>query len=150
MNLRLTCELIPKTCFYSNVRSNVSKNEWDRIRKKSYKQYKNVCGICGDNGKNQGYNHAVECHEIFEYDDVNKIQKLTELISLCPRCHLVKHSGLAQINGETDIVIAQLMKVNDMTKKEAEDYLKSCFDTWRERSEHNWNLDIKFLEEYLK
>lgn len=148
--LILTSELIPQTCFYTNVRSNVSKSEWDRIRKKSYKQYNNVCGVCGDSGKNQGANHAVECHEIFEYDDINHVQKLVALIALCPYCHKCKHPGLAQINGETEIVIAQLMKVNGMTKKEAEDYLEECFKVWQERSQHNWALDITFLVEFLK
>jgi hypothetical protein len=150
MSLKLTSELVPKTSWYSNVRSNVSKSEWDRIRKKSYKQYNNVCGICGDSGKNQGYNHAVECHEIFEYDDVSKIQKLTQLISLCPKCHKCKHPGLASINGETQLVISQLMKINEVSEKEAESYLETCFEIWRKRSEHEWKLDITYLEEYLK
>ena len=149
MEMKLTCELVPQTAWYSNVRSNVSKEEWDKIRKKSYSESNNLCAICSDSGKNQGYNHAVECHEIFEYDDVNHVQKLTQLISLCPRCHKCKHPGLAQINGETNIVIAQIMKVNEMTKKQAEKYLEECFKTWKERSKHNWTLDIKFLDEYI-
>jgi 5-methylcytosine-specific restriction endonuclease McrA len=53
----LTIELVPKTAWYTNVRSNVSKKEWDRIRKKSYQNAGHVCEICGDTGLNQ--NHSI-------------------------------------------------------------------------------------------
>ena len=42
------------------------------------------------------------------------------------------------------------MKVNGINKKAAEKYLDECFETWRERSTHEWKLDITFLDEYLK
>jgi hypothetical protein len=57
----------------------------------------------------------------------------------------VKHPGLAKIKGESDIVIKQLMKVNDITKKEAEDYLKNVFNVWQIRSKSNWTVDITYL-----
>jgi hypothetical protein len=47
--------------------------------------------ICKETGKTQGYKHNVECHEIWEYNDEDKIQKLIGLISLCPICHLTKN-----------------------------------------------------------
>ena len=148
-NLKLTIELVPKTCWYSNVRSNVTKTEWNIIRKKSYELANNQCEICGDVGKNQGVNHNVECHEIWEYDDLNKIQKLIGLISLCPYCHKTKHAGLAQMNGEENIVINQLIKVNNITRKDAIDYINDSFTIWRERSKHEWTLDISVLNQYL-
>ena len=148
-NLKLTIELVPKTCWYSNVRSNVTKTEWDIIRKKSYELANNQCEICGDVGKNQGVNHNVECHEIWEYDDLNKIQKLIGLISLCPYCHKTKHAGLAQMNGEENIVINQLIKVNNITRKDAIDYINDSFTIWRERSKHEWTLNISVLNQYL-
>lgn len=145
---KLTIELVPKTAWYTNVRSNVSKDEWDRLRKKSYALANNVCEICGDSGKNQGYKHNVECHEIWHYDDTTKNQILTGLISLCPYCHKCKHPGLAQINGELNIVINQLMKVNNIPKNEAEKLIDDAFTIWRERSKYQWNLDISFIQNY--
>lgn len=145
---KLTIELVPKTAWYTNVRSNVSKDEWDRLRKKSYALANNVCEICGDTGKNQGYKHNVECHEIWRYDDTNKEQTLTGLISLCPYCHKCKHPGLAQINGELNIVLNQLMKVNNISKSDAEKLLADAFSTWRERSKYEWTLDISYIQNY--
>jgi len=145
---KLTIELVPRTAWYTNVRSNVSKDEWDRLRKKSYALANNVCEICGDTGKNQGYKHNVECHEIWHYDDTTKAQTLTGLISLCPYCHKCKHPGLAQINGELNIVINQLMKVNNISKGDAEKLIDDAFSIWRERSKHEWKLDISYIENY--
>jgi hypothetical protein len=145
---KLTIELVPRTAWYTNVRSNVSKDEWDRLRRKSYALANNVCEICGDTGKSQGYKHNVECHEIWDYDDANKAQTLTGLISLCPYCHKCKHPGLAQINGELNIVINQLMKVNNISKDDAEKLIDEAFNLWRERSKHEWKLDISYIENY--
>jgi len=144
--MKLTIELVPKTSWYSNVRSNVKPAEWDRIRKKCYAAANNKCELCNDVGTNQGVRHAVECHEIWHYDDDTKKQTLTGLIALCPRCHKTKHPGLANIKGEMEIVIRQLMVVNKMERDAAEDYIRESFDVWRERSEHDWELDISFLE----
>jgi hypothetical protein len=148
--MKLTIELVPKTAWYTNVRSNVSSQQWDIIRKKSYEKANNICQICNDSGKNQGYKHNVECHEIWKYDDINKTQTLIDLISLCPYCHKTKHVGLAQINGEINIVINQLMKVNNISKDEAINYIQESFDIWKERSNHQWKLDISYIDDYLK
>jgi 5-methylcytosine-specific restriction endonuclease McrA len=145
---KLTIELVPKTSWYSNVRSNVSKAEWDRIRKKSYENANHVCEVCGDVGTNQGYRHKLECHEIWQYDDQALTQTLTGLVSLCPYCHLVKHPGLAQMNGKLGIVLKQLQRVNQISVEEAGAMLNEAFEIWRNRSKNNYTLDISFLETY--
>lgn len=144
---KLTIELIPKTCHYSNVRTTVTKQEWNKIRFISYEKANNKCEICGDIGKNQGYKHNVECHEIWEYDDTNHIQKLVGLISLCPICHQVKHIGRAIAMGRHQLVYNQLMKVNKWTPKQVETYILKCFETQKERSKYQWKLDISILSQ---
>jgi len=143
--MKLTIELVPKTCWYTNVRSEVTRSVWDKIRKKSYAAADHKCEVCEDVGTDQGYRHKLECHEIWDYNDVNKTQTLAGFISLCPRCHKCKHPGLAQIKGEMDIVISQLMKVNEMSEKEAVVYVEEQFDVWQERSQHQWALNTKHL-----
>lgn len=144
--MKLTIELVPSTSWCNNVRSQVSKSEWDRLRKTSYKKAGYKCEICGDTGINQGYNWPVECHEIWEYNDEIKTQTLKGLISLCPHCHKTKHVGLAEINNELDIVLNQLVKINDMTLNEASKYISQSFEIWRKRSQHNWNVDISIIK----
>ena len=141
-DIRLSVELVPKTCWFSNVRDHVTKIEWDNLRKASYERASNKCEICGGRGEN----HPVECHEIWEYDDEGFIQTLKGLISLCPSCHDVKHIGRAQQLGLGEIAKNHLSKVNDWTDEQTKQYLKLTKAIWLERSKHDWKLNIDWLE----
>jgi hypothetical protein len=140
--MKLSIELVPKSAWYSNVRSNVTKKEWDVLRKDCYKKADYKCEVC--NGK--GDKHPVECHEIWNYNDDNCTQTLEGLIALCPDCHMSKHPGLAQIKGKIETVIKQLSKVNKITYVESLNYLNESFDIWEKRSTKQWKLDISYLE----
>jgi hypothetical protein len=41
------------------------------------------------------------------------------------------------------------VKVNNITRKDAIDYINDSFTIWRERSKHEWTLDISVLNQYL-
>jgi hypothetical protein len=144
--MKLTIELVPSTSWYSNVRSNVSKTEWDRLRRNSYKKANYKCEICGESGIDQGFNHPVECHEIWEYDDIFNEQILTDLISLCPLCHKTKHIGLAMNNGEEDMVLEHMSKVNNISYEDAYKKVIEAFDVWKERSKKEWKINIEKLK----
>jgi hypothetical protein len=141
---QLTIELVPNTCWYSNVRSNVSKQDWDNLRHHTYKQASHRCEVCGGVGQQ----HPVECHEIWNYDDQQHIQTLTELIALCPACHECKHIGLAQIKDRGEIALQHLAKVNKWSLEQAEEYVSDCFKIWHRRSQFNWKLDISYLKQF--
>jgi hypothetical protein len=138
---KLTIELVPSTCWFSNVRSSVSSAHWDRIRKMSSKLANNMCQICGGKGPKW----PVECHEIWGYNDSTKTQTLINMISLCPSCHEVKHIGFAQLNGNGDRATSHLAKVNNWTKEMADQYVQESFLIWRKRSSFEWKLDLSFL-----
>ncbi len=96
--MKLTIELVPRTSFYVNIRSILSRREWELIRKDTLTKANNLCEICGGVSATR----ALDCHEVWEYDDLNHIQKLIKFIALCNRCHEVKHIGKAQIDGNLD------------------------------------------------
>jgi hypothetical protein len=144
---KLTIELVPTTCWFSNVRTLLPKAEWDKLRKESYAKAKYKCEICGDVGTNQGVKHAVECHEIWEYDDKEFVQKLNGLISLCPHCHMVKHMGRTTVIGKQDIAIKHLQEVNGWSHKKTVSYLADVYEIHEERSKRKWKLDIEILSE---
>lgn len=144
---KLTIELVPKSCHFSNVRTCVSTSDWDKIRKLSYEKANNKCEICGDYGKNQGYKHNVECHEIWQYDEETLTQKLVGLISLCPKCHMVKHIGRSIAIGQEEICYRQLSKVNKWTQTQIQTHIVESFDKHKNLSKHKWKLDISLLSE---
>lgn len=142
--LKLTIELVPSSSFYNNVRSAVTKAQWDIIRKQVYSKAYDLCEICGGTGPK----HPVECHEIWSFNDKTLIQKLDGMIALCPNCHSVKHYGLAQIQNKHENALKHFMKVNSISKKKAEKYIAEAFMIWSKRSSKNWTVDISILKEY--
>lgn len=143
---KLLVELVPKTCHYSNVRSMVTPAEWDKIRKLSYASANNVCEICKSNGKKQGYKHAVECHEIWDYNDETHTQTLVGLISLCPLCHLVKHIGRAIAMGNEVVAYNHMAHVNKWSQDKIREHILESFKLHKERSKFKWTLDISLLK----
>ena len=45
--MKLNFELVPDSCWYSNLRSQLPKEVWDRIRKKAYARAGGKCMLCG-------------------------------------------------------------------------------------------------------
>lgn len=143
---KLTIELVPLTSWYNNVRSKVSQEEWDIIRKKCYKNANYKCEICGGVGNKW----PVECHEIWEYDDKKHIQKLVGFVALCPSCHEVKHIGLAEKKGRLQHARNHLIGVNSMLcENEANIMIHLAFMKYEERSEHKWKVDVSYLDKFL-
>jgi hypothetical protein len=141
---RLTVELVPQTCWFSNVRDQVSREDWDRIRRQVYKRSGQCCEVCGGRGSK----HPVECHEVWEYDETIAVQRLVRMIALCPACHEVKHMGLAGIRGRGEIAAAHLAEVNGWTPHVTAVYIDQVFDVWIERSDRTWSLDVSALAAY--
>ncbi|MBA3766359.1 MAG: HNH endonuclease [Acidobacteria bacterium] len=140
----LTIELVPKSSWYRNVRSNVSAAQWERLKRLTSSRAHNVCEICGGRGEKW----AVECHEVFAYDDEQHIQKLMRLVALCPACHEVKHIGLAGVRGNRRRALAHLAKVNHWSMDDANHYIEACFELWSRRCCHQWKLDLSYLEQF--
>lgn len=140
----LEIELVPRSSWFDNVRSIVSSKQWDIIRHKVYSEAYNLCQICGGVGPK----HPVECHEIWSYNDKKNIQKLEGMIALCPKCHMVKHIGFAQLQNKGEQAIAHFMKINKLTRVQANAYIEKAFATWDARSKCTWSVDISHLSTY--
>ncbi len=140
----LTVELVPRTAWFKNVRSHVTKEQWELLKKITFGRAGHACEVCGG----RGGKWPVECHEVFAYDDARRVQKLLRLVALCPRCHEVKHIGLAGARGRRREALAHLARVNGWSIEDAETYLEVCFETWHRRSCHEWELDLTYLEQF--
>lgn len=137
----LTVELVPSTAWGANLRSELPKKDWDKLRKAQYANAGNRCEICGGKGRK----HPVECHEIWDYNDKTHVQTLTGLIALCPPCHRVKHLGFAFVKGRGQEAIAHLMKVNGWSPEDTQHYVEAVFEEHARRSKHRWTLDLEWL-----
>ncbi len=134
----LFVDLIPKSCWFTNVRKCVHFSDWDRLRIFIYERANNQCECCQSKT-------VLDAHERWSFDEKTKIQKLKRIIALCKPCHEATHMGLAQIRGRGDIAKDHLGKVNGMSKFEAEYHIKKAFELWDKRNKSNWKLDLSII-----
>ena len=146
---KLYPDLVPKTAWYTNVRSVVSKSSWDKIRNFVYSRANNSCEICGKMRSESPHNR-LDCHERWSYSD-DGIQKLERLISMCVPCHMATHIGYWSTLSEDNYKksIEWLCAVNGINTKEAKKLVEEAFEVWEERSKRNWNLDLSMLQKNL-
>ncbi len=138
---KLAIELVPRSLWRINLRSEMGRTQWDKLRKGVYAEYKYQCGICGIS------NVTLHCHERWAYGDQEHVQKLEGFIALCELCHHVKHIGHAGILASEgklnlDIVNEHFMKVNDCSREEYEEHRIEAFSQWRERNNYSWICDV--------
>ena len=139
--MKLTVELVPQTCFFSNLRSNLSKKNWDMLRQQCYFRANYRCEICHSAGNGR----SLECHEIWHYDDETHVQSLAGLVALCRDCHRVKHMALARKMGWQYQAEEHLAEINNWNQIQVSRYLDEVFDVFEQRSQHDWKLDISWL-----
>ena len=138
--LKLTIELVPRPLWNSSLYNLLPRKEWESIRKQAIAQYNNHCGICEAGG-------MMICHEIWYYDDVNHIQRLTGFIAICAMCNCCKHMGrsarLAQQGKLSwESVVGHFCRVNGISVKEFLPICRSAFSQWDERNKHEWTQDF--------
>lgn len=141
--MKLNFELVPDSCWYSNLRSELPKEVWDRIRKKAYARAGGKCMLCG------APTARLEAHEQWEYDDIKGIQKLKNVVAVCKACHEVIHIGRTQLTGREREASEHFMKVNGCTYAEYRKALGEANEKHRERSKKEWRLDVSDLSKFM-
>ena len=135
----LFIDLIPRTCWFTNVRYCTDIRDWDRLRDCVYSRVNNTCECCHNK------TNDIEAHERWHYDNDTKTQKLVRLVALCKMCHTSTHIGLAGIKGKGSEALEHLKKVRNFTNEEAIEHKKQAFQVWNERNTIEWNLDLSLL-----
>lgn len=142
LNPKLPLNLIPTTSWWKNVRSKISKSQWDLIRRQVYQQANYACEIC------RIRKIRLDCNEVWEYKD--KKQILVKLEAVCRQCHLTQHMGYASLIGKHREAFNHLIKVNKWTREQGVIYVQEKWKEWEQRSKIKWILDYGALERYAK
>jgi len=159
---KLSTDLIPFHMWGKNVRAIVSSTTWEKLRWRfgallnepvgnngGYMMWEKsslgfdylFCEICGSRPDN------LHLHELWEFDDVKLIQRLTGFKSICEGCHNAIHYGRASVVGLGDQSLEQLIRVNEWSKKQAEAHVANALEKWNRRRDFHYQLDINFLYE---
>src|SRR5262249_44886299 len=140
----LFVDLVPSTCWFTNVRSCVAEVDWERLRRMVVGRAAHRCEACG-RGEDRPSRLWLEVHERWTYQEPSRVQALRRLVWLCTACHTSTHYGLAQLRGKEAEALAHLCSVTGMTMPAAEAHVDAAFALWEERSRVEWTLDLRIL-----
>jgi hypothetical protein len=146
----LFVDLIPRTSWFTNVRSAVSERDWFRIRKMVYRRAMYRCEACGAT-EDKAAEQSLECHERFSYrarlGEASGLQALRRLICLCSACHRVTHFGHTSLAGDQteQAVMAHLIAVTGMNTRQAREHVEAAFRLWASRSEREWVVNLSLI-----
>ena len=143
--MKLNFELVPDSCWYSNLRSILSPAQWDVVRREAYSRAGGKCMICGAPTK------RLEAHEKWEYNETNCVQKLADVVAICKSCHEVIHIGRTQLTGGEERACAHFMKVNGVSYAEYRKALGKANEDHRHRNlVPEWKLDLSYLSKFTR
>lgn len=142
----LFVDMIPQSAWFSNLRSEITPDEWQRVKAKTFKAALHRCEVC----LGIGQQWPVECHERFNYDDATGIQTLLGTIALCPACHEVTHFGLARIKNRDGIATEHMMKITSCSAQDVANHVNAAMQTWKRRSKLQWILDATWLTGFIE
>jgi hypothetical protein len=114
----LFVDLIPDSCWFTNVRSCLNQCDWDRLRRMVYRRARDRCEACGA-GRDPDVSRWLEAHERWEYHEATRTQRLKRIVCLCSFCHEVTPYGLACIRERDEIALRHLMYVNNSSGRRA-------------------------------
>jgi hypothetical protein len=151
-NLKLTIEMVPESSWNNNLRSLLTPVMWKNIRNLVLNKNGNKCLICNRTSARIAYGSEskLHAHEVWDYDDQNKIQTLKDIIPLCYYCHGVKHFGYSSLKSNKEIFIKHFMKVNNCTRRVFQKHLLDENEKFEERSKYEWQLDLSKLKDFDK
>jgi len=85
---------------------------------------------------------ALNCHELWDYDDEHGTATLVGLRMQCRNCDSAVHMGRAVKRGFGNAAIAQLVKVNVIGPREAKMLYRGAMDEWRRRNKKQWRIVV--------
>jgi hypothetical protein len=140
----LFVDLVPSSCWFTNVRSCVSQRDWARLRRMITTRAGQRCEVCG-RGQDRESGRWLEGHERLAYDGSANIQALRRLICPCTDCHTATHFGLARANRKDAAALRHLCAVTGMSSDKARQHVDAAFALWSRRSSVNWRLELSML-----
>ncbi|HZZ50593.1 MAG TPA: DUF5710 domain-containing protein [Pseudonocardia sp.] len=143
----LFVDLVPASCWFTNVRTCVLDRDWERLRRMITRRAGQRCEIC-ERTEDRESRRWLEAHERWFYDATDptaRVQTLRRLICLCSDCHRATHFGFAEVTGHAAEAFVHLTEVTGMTDAQAHEHIEQAVDRWEERSRHTWALDLRML-----
>ena len=143
--MKLEFEMVPDGCWYSNLRSILSKKQWDYLKLDAKWRANGKCMICGKK------TDRLEAHEKWSYNEKTRTQKLEDIVAVCKDCHSVIHIGRTQLKGDEERAEKHYMVVNNCSYAEYRRNLGKANELHKRLNlVPEWKLDLTYLKRYIE
>ncbi|GFH41405.1 hypothetical protein [Pseudolactococcus insecticola] len=149
-------KMIPKSSWYNNVRAAVDDVQWELVKELAVSRAHYRCEYCGQS-PNYPRKIYLEAHELFDFTErtgnsgqIVRNQTLTRIACICTECHQSIHFGKANVDGIADKALNHLITVNNWQLARGIKVINKAIDTWEERSNYEWNVDISIISNHLE
>jgi hypothetical protein len=139
--------LVPEPLWGQNFRTFLQKEDWDFIRKETYKSSGNRCSTCGGKGEEW----PVECNEVWDYRHLSSEEGvciLNRFEALCPKCHSIHHIGKARVDGRYRQTLSHMALINRTSLSEAEEKAMEAMELFEKNSDMNWTVGFENENEW--
>ena len=144
LNKKLEFEFVPDGCWKSNLRTILSKRQWDYVKKDAKERAGGKCMICGKKTA------KLDAHEKWNYDLSKGVQVLEDVIAVCKDCHAVIHMGRTQLKGDEVRAEKHYMKVNNCSYVQYRKELGLANELHQKRNQvSEWAIDISWLKRFV-
>lgn len=152
LNNRLFVDLVPSSCWFTNVRKCTDTEQWDSLRDLVYERAGNRCECCArepgtcKSWRREGEPLRLEAHERWGYDQEQGIQTLKRLMAMCDECHAVTHFGHTVSHYPLrKEATNHLMQMSGWSEQQVSAHIKGAFARCAERSLQSWQLDLSMI-----
>jgi hypothetical protein len=139
----LTIDLVPETCWVRSLRAELALEDSRRLERLVLDAARGWCELCGRRDPS-----ALECDELWSFDERDRIQRLERVLAVCSACCEVRHIDLAARIGTADRAVRHLAAVNGWEEPVAVQYVADAHGRWERRSGYSWSVDLERLRDY--
>lgn len=142
---KLNFEFVPDGCWYCNLRSILTKKQWDFIRNEAKKRAGGKCSVCGKTTR------ALDAHERWSYDEKKGVQKLEDVVAVCRDCHEAIHINRTWLKGDHEKAEDHYMKVNECSYAEMRADMGAANELQKRLNRvSEWKTDISWLKRFTE
>ncbi len=148
---RIQFHFIPQHQNNKNVRSyieykNGNWHKWQEIRLHYFKKHNYICQSC----QSKFDDKSLQLHELWSFNDTDKIQSLISLIPLCAECHSIAHANRHKKDAlKVMALVDKYAQYNSIEEDQAYKDLDHAEIERKRRQSMKYSLDMSLLSNFL-
>lgn len=130
----------PRTGWLTNFRWMTAEDE-AAVQGRVFERAGGRCQACGASGPRE----AMKAHPRWDYEPDARVQKLRDMVCLCPQCAACTLMGNAILAASFSGALKHLCAINAWSEAQARHQIDQALARCDRLSQHRWSLDLRWL-----